>query len=208
MRPSKRAAWRCSRACRPRRSRRPRSRLPPKRRCRCRRCFPSRHLRRRRRCFPSRPPTTCRRPRSHLCRSGRQTVRLHASTPRETLARALRLGAPRTTIYHRARPAVRSVVTIRSAVRVLTCGQQNHGRNSPDLMASSAKRDTSVDVPHRPIAKARARFFCATCRDLGSVQRVRDSATGGHDLQPGGDIPCPDCTRDESAEALERASFR
>jgi len=65
------------------------------------------------------------------------------------------------------------------------------------------------DELRRPIAKARSRIACPTCRDLGGVHYVRDSGTGGYDLHPGGDMPCPDCReRDESAEALERSSFR
>jgi hypothetical protein len=72
------------------------------------------------------------------------------------------------------------------------------------------KRHISTDAVHRPIVKARPRVACATCRDFHVVHYVQDSGTGGYDLEPGGDIPCPDCSReiDESAEALERASFR
>jgi hypothetical protein len=67
-----------------------------------------------------------------------------------------------------------------------------------------------ADPLHRPIVKARPRVACATCRDIQRVHYVQDSGTGGYDLEPGGEIPCPDCCRetDELAEALERASFR
>jgi hypothetical protein len=68
--------------------------------------------------------------------------------------------------------------------------------------------ETRQGARARPIAKARPRYACGTCQDMHFIHFVQDSGTGGYDMEPGGNIPCPDCSSDEWADAVERASFR